>query len=126
MTKDIREEIPEKEAAAFFWRLFEFNEFPIITWEEEGKIVNANEAFFKMTGYNNLDLEKKGLSWKELTPKEDVSAVEEKIKMLKEHTVTTPLQKRLIKKDGTQIQVVSQYAVRKVGDTIGVAVIMPA
>lgn len=49
--------IPQDQAAGYFWKLLELNVFPIITWNFDGEITNANEAFLNMIGYSREEFD---------------------------------------------------------------------
>src|SRR6202012_4264944 len=51
-------------------RLVDSNIVGIITWDLEGRIIEANEAFLHMVGYSRDDLVSGGLRWSAMTPAE--------------------------------------------------------
>ena len=51
-------------------RLVDANIIGIFIWKLDGKIVEANEAFLSVVGYDRDDLTSGRLSWRELTPAE--------------------------------------------------------
>ena len=51
-------------------RLIDANLVGIFIWGPSGRLVEANEAFFRLTGYSRDDLFSKRLGWTELTPAE--------------------------------------------------------
>ena len=107
-----------EEAASYFWSLVEANALPIMTWSDDGKILTANKAFLEMLNFSKLDLEKKGLSWKE--------HIDEHInKEIKEKKVSKGHQRRYKKKDGSSIKVTAYHAKHEYGDNQGIAIIIP-
>ena len=56
-------------------RLFDANIVGIYVWEIEGKILEANDAFLRMIGYEREDLRSGRLRWTDLTPAEWLSRV---------------------------------------------------
>jgi PAS domain-containing protein len=51
-------------------RLVDANTIGIFIWELEGKIIEANDAFLRMLGYNREDLVSGRLTWTDMTPPE--------------------------------------------------------
>jgi len=59
-----------RERAARFRALFDRNVVPLAFWTVDGKIIDANKAYLKLTGYTRQDLRKGGLRCDGLTPAE--------------------------------------------------------
>src|SRR5262249_14774699 len=51
-------------------RLVDANVIGIIFWKDEGDIVEANDAFLRMVGYERKDLVSGRVRWRDLTPPE--------------------------------------------------------
>ena len=51
-------------------RLVDANIIGIFIWELDGRIIEANEAFLRMVGYDRTDLAAGRLRWTDLTPPE--------------------------------------------------------
>jgi PAS domain-containing protein len=68
--KNIRlyRDLAEREAK--FRRLIDSNIVGIFVWELEGRIIEANDAFLHMVGYDRQDLVLGRLRWTDLTPSE--------------------------------------------------------
>lgn len=59
-----------REREARFRALFDRNVVPLAFWTVDGKIIDANKAYLKLTGYTRQDLRKGGLRCDGLTPSE--------------------------------------------------------
>ena len=86
-------------------RLVDANIIGIFIWELEGRIVEANDAFLRMVGYDREDLVAGRVRWTELTPPEwrdrDARAVAE----LKMTGTVQPFEKEYFRKDGSRVPV---------------------
>lgn len=86
-------------------RLVDANIVGIITWELDGRILEANDAFLDMLGYDREDLTSGRLNRTDLTPAEwkdrDARTVEE----LKRMGTVQPFEKEYFRKDGSRVPV---------------------
>jgi len=86
-------------------RLFDSNIIGIIIWEVEGRILEANDAFLRIVGYDRDDLASGRLHRYDLTPPEwrdrDVKTVTE----LKRVGTAQPFEKEYVRKDGSRVSV---------------------
>ncbi|WP_063682486.1 ATP-binding protein [Bradyrhizobium stylosanthis] len=86
-------------------RLFDANIIGIIIWEVEGRILEANDAFLRIVGYDREDLVSGHVNRFDLTPPEwrerDVHTVEE----LKRVGTAHPFEKEYVRKDGSRVPV---------------------
>jgi PAS domain S-box-containing protein len=81
-------------------RLVDANIIGIFIWDFDGRILEANDAFLSMLGYDRHDLLAGCILWTELTPPDwrDREAV-----MLREHKMTGrlhPFEKEYFRRDG--------------------------
>jgi PAS domain S-box-containing protein len=86
-------------------RLIDSNIIGIFIWDVEGRIVDANEAFLQMLGYDRSDLIAGRLRWTELTPAQWRRADESRLAGVKETGVTRAHEKEYFAKDGTRVPV---------------------
>ena len=97
-----------------FRRVFDSNVVGTIFTNFEGLIVDANDCFLEMLGYDRLDLQAGRLNWAELTPPEhraqDITAIEH----LRQHEAIAPWEKAYVHRNGHWVWVL-----------IGVAMIAP-
>jgi PAS domain S-box-containing protein len=73
----------------------------VIYLDQEGQIIDANDAFLAMGGYSRDDLEAGRLTWQGLTPPEWMEASERAIAELRATGRTTPYEKEYFRKDGS-------------------------
>jgi PAS domain S-box-containing protein len=86
-------------------RLVDSNIIGIVTWDLEGRIIDANQAFLDMVGYAREDLVSGQLRWTELTPAEWRGADEQIIEELKAVGTLQPREKEYFRKDGRRVPV---------------------
>jgi PAS domain S-box-containing protein len=106
-------------------RLVDANIVGIIIFELEGRILEANDAFLTMLGYDRQDLAAGRLAWTELTPpewlyREELSWVPE----LMERGSTAPFEKEYFRKDGSRMPVLVGSATFEAGGNQGVAFVL--
>ncbi|UWZ84393.1 AAA family ATPase [Occallatibacter riparius] len=86
-------------------RLIDSNVIGIVIWDLDGRILDANDAFLRMVGYERSDLQN-GLGWLEITPPEwqEVHARDE-AEELKATGMMQAREKEYFRKDGTRVPV---------------------
>ena len=75
----------------------------VLTFNYNGKMLNANDAFLEMVGYSRLEFEADKLTWQHFTPAEYVRASEEVMLQLQETGTGGPYEKEYFRKDGTKV-----------------------
>ena len=73
-----------------------------LQFDVDGVLIDANEAFLQMSGYDRADLASGALSWRSLTPPEWTRQSEQAFADLKTRGETIPYEKEYIRKDGTR------------------------
>ena len=105
-------------------RLFDANIIGIIIWEVEGRILEANDAFLRIVGYDRDDLASGRLHRTDLTPPEwrdrDVQTVAE----LKRLGTAHPFEKEYVRKDGSRVPVLIGGAMFREGGDQGVGFVL--
>jgi PAS domain S-box-containing protein len=91
-----------RESEARFRTALEIGTVGAITFDLDGRLVDANDAFLKMSGYSRADLETYSLTLQSLTAPEWCGTVERTLAELKETGETTPLQKEYLRGDGSR------------------------
>ena len=86
-------------------RLVEANIIGIITWNLDGRILDANEAFLRMLGYTQEDLTSGRLRWTDLTPPEWCERSERAVEELRICGTVQPFEKEYFRKDGGRVWV---------------------
>jgi PAS domain S-box-containing protein len=94
-----------QERVAKFRRLVDSNIIGIFIWDFDGHILEANDAFLRIVGYDRDDLVAGRVLWKELTPPEwrDADA-----RLIEEHKMSgslPPFEKEYFRKDGSRVPV---------------------
>ena len=102
-------------------RLVDADIVGICIWNFDGHIVEANEAFLRMVGYDREDLLAGRIRWTDMTPPDwhDSDA-----RALREHKATGlqhPYEKEFFRKDGSRVPVLLGAATLEEGGNEGVA-----
>lgn len=105
-------------------RLVEANIIGIFIWDFDGRILEANEAFLHIVGYEHEDLVAGRLRWTDLTPPEwrDRDA-----QLVQEHRVAgtlKPFEKEYFRKDGSRVPVLIGVATFEGSGKQGVAFVI--
>ena len=105
-------------------RLVKANIIGIVIWDIEGRILEANDAFLRMVGYDREDLASGRLCWTDLTPAEwrdrDVQTVAE----LKMKGAVQPFEKEYFRKDGSRLPVLIGGALLEESRNEGVSFVL--
>jgi PAS domain S-box-containing protein len=86
-------------------RLVDANIIGIYLWELEGRIIEANDTFLRMVGYDREDLLAGRVSWADLTPPEWRDLDERAVEGLKTAGRLPPAEKEYFRKDGSRVPV---------------------
>ena len=113
-----------QEREARIRRLVDSNIIGIVIWNFEGDIIDANEAFLQMLGYDREDLLSRRISWVEITPAELRHLDQQAIEQLKATGIAQPFQKEYFRKDGIRVPVLLGAASFKAGENEGVAFVV--
>jgi PAS domain S-box-containing protein len=105
-------------------RLVDANIIGIFIWDFEGRIIEANEAFLHMMGYDHDDLVAGRMRWTDLTPPDwrDRDA-----RLIQEHKMTgslQPFEKEYFRKDGSRVPVLIGVATFEEAGNQGVAFVL--
>ncbi|MCO4865787.1 AAA family ATPase [Cupriavidus sp. WGlv3] len=105
-------------------RLVDANIIGIIVWNADGDIIEANDAFLRMVGYEREDLVSGRVRWTDLTPVELRADSEQALA----HAVRTgsalPFEKEYIRKDGSRLPVIVGLAMFADNRQEGVAFVL--
>ena len=105
-------------------RLVEANIIGIFIFSLDGRIIEANDFFLQMVGYDRADLAAGRIRWTDLTPPEwrarDALAVAE----VKLTGAAQPYEKGYIRKDGSRLPVLIGVAMFEEGGDEGVAFVL--
>jgi PAS domain S-box-containing protein len=86
-------------------RLVESNIIGIYFWEAEGRILDANDEFLRIVGYDREDLVADRLNWIEISPQEWRERIPAQLTELRRTRVVRPYEKDYIRKDGARVTV---------------------
>jgi len=94
----------QRESEARSRSLFDSPMIGIVFWERGGRLLDANDAFLRMVGYNRDELETGLMSWQRLTPPED--RLDEWIfRQIEATGVCPPFERECQRKDGRSLTV---------------------
>jgi PAS domain S-box-containing protein len=105
-------------------RLVDSNIIGIFIWNFDGRILEANEAFLHIVGYDHEDLVAGRIRWTDLTPPE---WRDRDTRLIEEHLVTgtlQPFEKEYFRKDGSRVPVLIGVATFEEGHNQGVAFVL--
>ena len=105
-------------------RLVDANIIGIFIWDFDGRILEANEAFLRIVGYDHEDLVAGRIRWTDLTPPE---WRDRDTRLMQEHKVTgilPPFEKEYFRKDGSRVPVLIGVATFDEGGNQGVAFVL--
>ena len=105
-------------------RLVDANIIGIIIWTADGRILEANDAFLALIGYDRQELEMGQVGWTDLTPPEwfdvDARALQQVIATGRQ----APFEKEYFRKDGSRVPVLVGVATFSAKPDEGVAFIL--
>ena len=115
-------ELQEREAK--IRRLVDANIVGIFIWDFAGRILEANDAFLHLVGYEQEDLAAGRLRWTELTPAEWIDRDDRALADLRAVGSTQPYHKEFSHKDGSRIPVLIGGALFEAGGNDGVSFVL--
>ena len=105
-------------------RLVDANIVGIIIWEVEGRILEANDEFLRMVGYDREDLTAGRLHRTTLTPPEWRDRDARTVAELKRIGTAQPFEKEYLRKDGSRVPVLIGGAMFGEGTSQGVGFVL--
>jgi len=116
-------ELAEREAK--IRRLVDANIIGIMIWDFEGRILEANDAFLSIVGYEREDLIASTVLWTDLTPPDWRDRDEHQlVPALKVTGSLQPFEKEFFRKDGSRVPVLIGVATFEEGGNQGVAFVI--
>ncbi|HWX17497.1 MAG TPA: AAA family ATPase [Chthoniobacterales bacterium] len=113
-----------EEREAKIRRLVNANIIGICIWNVEGRIIEANEAFLCIVGYDREDLLSGRVSWREVTPDEWCAADQQALAELAATGVCEPFEKEYFRRDGSRVPVLVGGALLEGNGSEGVAFVL--
>lgn len=114
-------EVAEREAK--IRRLVDANIIGILVWHADGHIIEANDAFLRMLGYQREDLAS-GLRWRDLTVPEFRELSDRSLAQALLTGHARPYEKEYFRKDGSRLPVIVGLALFEAGSNEGVAFVL--
>ncbi|WP_198173633.1 sensor histidine kinase [Lysobacter soli] len=105
-------------------RLFNANIIGIFTWHLDGRILDANEAFARIVGYDISELVSGRREWKDLMPPEWDPTDDRIMSEMLATGVATPFEAEYIRKDGARVPVLIGAALFDAKPGEGVAFVL--
>jgi len=105
-------------------RLVEANIIGIFISGLKGRILEANDAFLRVVGYDRDDLVSGRIRWTDLTPPEWRERDERALAELSSNTIAQPYEKEFFRKDGSRVPVLIGGALLEEGGNEGVAFVL--
>ena len=105
-------------------RLVDANIVGIIIWEVEGRILEANDEFLRMVGYDREDLTAGHLHRTTLTPPEWRDRDARTVAELRRIGTAQPFEKEYLRKDGSRVPVLIGGAMFEEGTSQGVGFVL--
>jgi PAS domain S-box-containing protein len=105
-------------------RLVDANIIGIFIWDLEGRVIQANDAFLHLVGYDRGDLASGRVRWSDRTPAEWRERDEHALAELHSTQTVRPYEKVLFRKDGSRVSVLIGGALFEEGGSEGVAFVL--
>ncbi|TXC79051.1 trifunctional serine/threonine-protein kinase/ATP-binding protein/sensor histidine kinase [Paraburkholderia azotifigens] len=105
-------------------RLVDANIIGIIVWNVDGEILEANDAFLRIVGYEREDLISGRVHWRDLTPPEWRERDEQALAELGATGRAQPFEKEYFRRDGSRVPVLIGVASFEAGANGGVAFVL--
>jgi PAS domain S-box-containing protein len=124
VTERKRAEQALREREAKIRRLVDANIIGIFIWDFDGRILEANDAFLHIVGYDHEDLVAGRIRWTDLTPPEWRDRDTQLIQKRKVSGTLPPFEKEYFRKDGSRVPVLIGVATFEGGGDQGVAFVL--
>ncbi|WP_082016522.1 ATP-binding protein [Cupriavidus sp. IDO] len=113
-----------KQREATIQRLVRANFIGIFIWRLDGRILEANDAFLQMLGYDRADPASACLSWADLTPPEWHERDARFAQEFRLNGAVSPFEKEFVHKDGSRVPVLIGSASFEEGEDQGVSFVL--
>ena len=105
-------------------RLVDANIVGIFIWDFEGRVLEANDAFLRIIGYDRDDLAAGALRWTDLTPPDWRERDEQWVREHKATGLRAPIEKEYFRKDGSRVPILLAAATFDESETEGVGFVL--
>jgi PAS domain S-box-containing protein len=113
-----------RESEAKIRRLVDSNIIGIFIWDFDGRILEANDEFLRMVGYDREDLLAESIWWKDLTPPDWRDRNNARIEQQKVGGRFEPFEKEFTRKEGSRVPILIGGATFEKGGNQGVAFVL--
>jgi PAS domain S-box-containing protein len=124
LTERKRAEEALREREAKIQRLVDSNIIGIFVWDFDGRILEANDDFLRMVGYDREDLLAGDIWWTDLTPPDWRDRNNARIAQQKGSGRFEPFEKEFTRKDGSRVPILIGGATFEKGGNEGVAYVL--
>ena len=107
-----------------FDSLYKYDMLGIVVWHIDGRLLDANESFLAMTGFEHSDFEGGKLNWREMTPPEHQKSDEKALEEIARQGFCVPFEKEFFCKDGSRVPVILGAALLEGESNKGIAYII--
>jgi PAS domain S-box-containing protein len=113
-----------EEREARIRRLVDANIVGILIWDVAGRILEANDAFLRIVGYDRDDLVSGRMRWTDLTPPEWLDRDKQRTLELRKTGTLQPFEKEYFRKNGSRASVLIGLAMVEAGGSEGVGFVL--
>ena len=114
-----------RESEKKYRTLFDANIIGILIWNLDGQVLEANDAFLRLVGYDREDLRSGRINWWELTPPEWSDRDKNQwVPEMKKSGFLQPFEKEYFRKDGSRVPVLIGVASFDEDGSQGVAFVL--
>lgn len=96
----------------------------LLIWSDDGRIVDANDALLRLTGYDRDDVRDGRINWRTITPPEYSQLDQRALEELRDRGTCTPFEKAYRRKDGSLVPVLVGAATLDRSGRSGVAFVV--
>ncbi len=107
-----------------FRSLYEANMLGIFDWRSDEQVLDANQAFLDLIGYEKRDIDDEKLNWRKITPEDSLQSDNQALLEIKGKGFCTPFEKEYIHKNGQRIQVLIGAALLGGGEDKGICFVL--
>ena len=105
-------------------RLVDANIIGIVIFDFEGRVIEANDTFLRMLGFDRDDFVSDRVRWTDLIPPEWRDRADQALQDVKITGTTQPFERDYLRKDGSRVPVLIGAASFEVGGNQGVAFVL--
>jgi PAS domain S-box-containing protein len=104
--------------------LFDANLIGIVFWDFEGRILEANETFLRMMGFDRDDFVSGRVRWTDLIPPEGLDRIAQALEEIKIAGTIQPFERDYLRKDGSRVPVLMGAALLEQDKNQGVSFVL--